>query len=233
MVDAKLALLGVGTTCFGKQAARLCVRFCAFLVRTKRHAQGARGGGEVADALGMLLLTVLAASLTASPPTVVNDFEPPLGRVALTFGASIIAFSPTVEVEWLMIDELSVYASGELHFFTGYGGQFGLRIHTGALTGFFLDGHVRFSRDRLHFVFSTDPESSFAAVDSLELANPGVAAGWTFRFAQRGLLSVGAGMNFRVQSEGASGWVSSGPRSPPTATFAAAPELRIQIGFTF
>lgn len=218
-----------------QRAARTCAGFCAAMVNLTPRALRDLAGVDVAVGLRMFLLAVVAASLTSSSPSVSSDLEPPLGRVAITFGASALALSPTVEIEWLIIDKLSVYAAGELHFLTGFGAQFGARLHTGALTGFFLDGHVRFSQDKFHVVFSRDPSRSFAAGAGSEVANPGVAAGWTFRFAERGLFSLGAGMNFNVQSEASPCFLLSCLRTPPAppVTSAAAPEVRAQIGFVF
>lgn len=142
--------------------------------------------------MNSLLLVALSLVVNAEPAghadVVVETTTRPVKTLAVTTSLGALMLAPLIEVDLRVIDHLSLYGSAEGNvLLKGYGLQFGGRGYWAAFDGAFIDAHVRFAEYQ---------NWGLKNVKRTEVANPGVAVGFSHNFKSGLVLSGSAGANF-------------------------------------
>lgn len=166
----------------------------------------------------------------AQAPRTPKD-EARVRRVAVSFGAGVLALAPSVELEVAPVKYLSVYGGLEGSVLrVGGGGQVGLRVRPfEGLGGPFLDAHLRFS----------EYAGALGLGQRREQASPGVMGGVSHVSATGLYVSAGLGLSFLAEVTRTQTTTTWGGAWAPLPTFSGrtttglevAPELRLQVGW--
>ena len=148
-------------------------------------------------------------------------------RTGLSFGAAIVAVSPSIELEYAPLEHLSLYVGGDgSALLNGFGAQTGVRLRpTSWLSGPFLDLHVRVSRYQWFGLGSTFEERP----------SPGVMLGYTWIERHGLMVSGGLGLSLAVWRTSReldfSGLLSPTPPAAFVPWAGPLPEARLNVGW--
>ncbi len=148
-------------------------------------------------------------------------------KTGLSFGAAIVAVSPSIELEYAPLEHLSIYVGGDgSALLNGFGAQAGVRLRpTSWLSGPFLDVHLRVSRYQWFGLGSTFEEKP----------SPGMMLGYTWVERHGLMVSGGLGLSLAVWRTSReldfSGLLSPTSQKPFEPWAGPLPEARLNVGW--